>query len=107
MWVQQIMKQQLPKGFKMISAGIPITVNTQCFFMPVQSEIKKLDPIALKNETIPYLKKCGDRDNIEKFILDSGNKLLWDDDSQIYDGRLTKYYSLNPRTEVEIIWDQK
>jgi Holliday junction resolvase RusA-like endonuclease len=104
--MQNIIRQQLPSGFKMIEKGIPVTVNIQWFFMPAQSELKRKGFIeSIQNDNIPFLKKRGDRDNCDKFALDSGNKLLWYDDSQIYDGRLSKYYSLNPRTEVEILWE--
>lgn len=72
--------------------------------MPAKNEMTKKFVEQIKNENVPYLKKRGDRDNCDKFSLDSGNKLLWYDDAQVYDGRLTKYYAMNPRTEIEVIW---
>ena len=92
----------------MISKGVPVCVNIQWYFMPAKAEQKnKAFLESINQENVPYLKKRGDRDNLDKLMLDSGNQLLWYDDAQVYDGRLTKYYSLNPRTEVEVIWDPK
>lgn len=44
-----------------------------------------------------------DKDNLDKFIFDVGNGILWVDDKQIIDGRTTKLYSLYPRTEVIVM----
>jgi Holliday junction resolvase RusA-like endonuclease len=106
--VQNIIRHQLPRDFIMIAKGVPVCVNICWYFMPAKAELKRkgfCEDIA--NDNVPYLKKRGDRDNLDKLMLDSGNQLLWYDDAQVYDGRLTKYYSLNPRTEVEVIWDPK
>ena len=51
----------------------------------------------LKPDTKP------DKDNLDKFIFDVGNGILWIDDKQIVDGRTQKIYSLNPRTEVIVM----
>ncbi len=48
-----------------------------------------------------------DLDNLEKFILDCGNKVLWKDDSQIVSLSSKKIYSLMPRTEIEIMSAKK
>ncbi len=44
-----------------------------------------------------------DKDNLDKFIFDVGNGILWVDDKQIVDGRTQKIYSLNPRTEITVM----
>ena len=41
-----------------------------------------------------------DIDNLLKFIMDAGNKILWVDDSQIWKVEMEKVYSLSPRTEI-------
>jgi Holliday junction resolvase RusA-like endonuclease len=46
--------------------------------------------------------KKPDADNIIKIILDSLNKLAYDDDSQVVSVRLEKFYSNEPRVEVAI-----
>ena len=43
-----------------------------------------------------------DRDNLEKGVCDSLNKIVWKDDGQVYDGRTRKYYSRVPLIEIEI-----
>jgi Holliday junction resolvase RusA-like endonuclease len=46
--------------------------------------------------------KKPDVDNIAKTVLDSLNKIAYDDDSQIVECIVQKFYSDNPRVEVEI-----
>jgi Holliday junction resolvase RusA-like endonuclease len=43
-----------------------------------------------------------DVDNLAKFVMDAMNKIYWKDDSFISSCHITKYYSRNPRTEIEI-----
>jgi len=43
-----------------------------------------------------------DVDNFVKFLLDNMNSIIIPDDSQIKEIHAAKYYSLNPRTIVEI-----
>lgn len=43
-----------------------------------------------------------DIDNLLKFIMDSGNKILWVDDSQIWKVEMEKVYSEIPSTTIEI-----
>jgi Holliday junction resolvase RusA-like endonuclease len=40
--------------------------------------------------------KRPDGDNLFKAIADAGNGILWEDDSQICDGRFLKLYSKEP-----------
>ena len=46
--------------------------------------------------------KKPDLDNVAKIILDSLNKIAYDDDSQIVDLHIRKYYSDNPRVLVSL-----
>lgn len=46
--------------------------------------------------------KKPDTDNIAKIILDSLNTIAFDDDKQVIDLRVLKYYSENPRVEVRL-----
>lgn len=43
-----------------------------------------------------------DLDNLEKFILDCGNGVLWRDDCQIVSLSSKKFYSQNPKTVIKI-----
>lgn len=47
--------------------------------------------------------KKPDWDNIGKVVCDALNKMAYGDDSGIVDGRVQKYYSDEPRVEVELI----
>lgn len=94
---------QLPLNFKMIEKNVAVIVNITWFFEPALSQKTKIFLDLIKNDDYPYLKRI-DRDNMDKIVLDSGNKLLWYDDAQVYDGRITKYYSLRPRTQIEVKW---
>lgn len=47
-----------------------------------------------------------DLDNLEKFVLDALNKIYWKDDRQIYSIVAKKVYDENPRTEINITWEQ-
>ena len=56
-----------------------------------------------KNSPTAYINKP-DIDNLLKFVMDSGNKILWKDDSVIVGVMAKKKYSEDPRTEIEI-WE--
>jgi len=84
-------------AFEMIPAGIPVKCIIRAFF-----EIPKSKKIT--GEETPALNKK-DIDNIEKFITDSMNGIVYYDDNQIYSMSAEKFYSKNPRTEVTIIWE--
>ncbi|WP_217634736.1 RusA family crossover junction endodeoxyribonuclease [Paenibacillus naphthalenovorans] len=76
----------------------PIEVNLT-FYMPIPgswSIKKKLLMDGKLHATKP------DRDNLEKGVCDALNKIIWKDDGQVCDGRTVKYYSSNPRVEIEI-----
>jgi Holliday junction resolvase RusA-like endonuclease len=96
-------KKQLPEGFIMITKGIPVIVNNIFFFEPTKSESTKKFLKLIENDDYPYIKKP-DRDNLDKFVLDCLSEEVFYDDNQVYDGRITKYYSMNPRIEIEIIF---
>lgn len=50
---------------------------------------------------IPHTQKP-DKDNLEKFILDCANKILYHDDSQVIRGEISKCWSDEPRTEIDM-----
>lgn len=101
-----IIKNQLHDSFKIIPKNIPVIANISWFFEPAKSQKTKKFLDLIKNDDYPYIKKK-DRDNLDKFILDVCNKIIWYDDAQAYKGTIEKYYSMNPRTEIEVIWDEK
>jgi Holliday junction resolvase RusA-like endonuclease len=99
--IKRIVKEQLPEDFVMPLAGVPVWCSCLCFFEPNKTEQKnKKFMKSIENEDIPYIRKP-DRDNITK-LMDSLSKILYYDDNQIYDGPIGKYYSTNPRIEIEL-----
>lgn len=70
-----------------------------CFKIP-KSASKKNQTMMQLTEIRPTKKP--DADNIMKIILDSLNKLAYDDDSQIVSASIDKIYDINPRVEVLI-----
>ena len=61
------------------------------------NELKPNPPISYTNKP--------DIDNLLKFIFDSGNNVLWMDDSQIYRVQMEKIYSESPGTTITIVED--
>ena len=57
----------------------------------------------MKSSAPKYPAKLPDFDNLEKFAVDSMNKIVFDDDKQIVSCRTDKRYSERPRTEILII----
>ena len=71
------------------------------FHLPIAtSDSRYLKSLKLWGLVLPGIKP--DLDNLEKFYLDCGNGILWDDDSQIVHLSSSKYYTNNPRTEIGI-----
>jgi Holliday junction resolvase RusA-like endonuclease len=69
------------------------------FFIPKSTSNKKREKM-LSGEIRPTKKP--DTDNLAKIILDSLNKMAYDDDSQIVTLTVQKFYSDEPRVEVEL-----
>lgn len=77
----------------------PITINLT-FYLPMPeswSKKKKIESDGQMHVSKP------DRDNLEKGICDALNKIVWKDDGQVCDGRTRKFYSSEPRVEIEIV----
>lgn len=71
------------------------------FFRHVQSSLSKRErELRLSGSHRPVVKP--DTDNYIKSTLDGLNGLLWEDDNQIVDLVAHKYYSDNPRVEIEV-----
>ena len=101
---KRIIKDQLPEGFIMIPKGVPIIMNCAWFFAPSETEKKRKGFIErIANDDFPYLKRP-DVDNLKKFPMDRMNEIVFADDCQIYHETNFKFYSMTPRTEIEIIY---
>lgn len=80
--------------------GHELWVDIKAYF-PIPKSTSKTKAEQMRREIIRPTKKP-DTDNIAKIILDALNKLAYDDDSQVIDLRVQKYYSDNPRVEIVI-----
>lgn len=80
----------------------PIRAKVTFFLKPPQYISKpKKNQIGLQEEAIPVGKKP-DIDNYEKALYDSMSGIVFQDDGQIALHTVGKFYSLNPRIEVEM-----
>lgn len=71
------------------------------FYLPIQKSISKKErELRLSHKKRPDKKP--DIDNLQKSILDSLNGIVWDDDAKITHIEAWKFYSEDPRTEIEI-----
>jgi len=78
----------------------PVEASITAYF-PIAKSVSKKKREILSQETIPALIKP-DTDNIAKIILDPLNNIAYNDDSQVYKLNVEKYYSENPRVEVNL-----
>lgn len=85
-------------GLKKLSG--PVEAIITCYFTIPKSFTKAKREKALNGELRPCKKP--DVDNLAKSVLDAINTLAYDDDKQVVELTVKKYYSDDPRTEVEI-----
>ena len=83
-------------GYKFTS---PVRVTIMAHFKPPKKS-KKVVGDMLNGHILPTKKP--DVDNIAKIILDGLNRVAWDDDTQVVDLSVSKYYSEEPRVAVMI-----
>ena len=87
-----INKQEQLQG--MLSAEI------NCYFKIPDSTSKKKKALMISGNIRPVKKP--DVDNLAKICLDALNGLAYKDDSQVVDLIIRKWYSCNPRVEIEL-----
>lgn len=99
-----VYKKQLAMMCKFQYKQAPLTgplMVEMNFFRHVQSSASKKErELRLSGSHRPVVKP--DTDNYIKSTLDGLNGLLWEDDNQIVDLIAHKYYSDNPRVEIEV-----
>ena len=91
--------QQQVKDMKFLEGNLRANI-TAYFSIPQSISLKKKEQ--LKSECVHVMKKP-DCDNIAKIILDSLNKIAYDDDKQVVQLCVEKFYSDTPRVEVELL----
>lgn len=74
---------------------------TICAYFGIPKSATKGKKLAMRHNITRPVKKP-DNDNIAKIILDSLNNLAYKDDSQVVDLIVQKFYSEEPRVEVEL-----
>ena len=79
---------------------VPVDVRIRAFFPIPASDSNRQRIRKLTGIVRPC--KTPDTDNIAKAILDSINKIAYEDDAQVVDIQIRKFYSDNPRVEVVI-----
>lgn len=94
-------KWQIKSQFKESLLTMPLAVDV-IFFMPIPKSSSKLKKRQMENGVLSHIKKP-DIDNLQKFVLDCLNKIVFEDDSQIVEIRAKKIYSVEPRTLIRII----
>ena len=77
-----------------------IRAEIKAYFKIPKSTSKKRKKLMIEEKIRPTKKP--DTDNIAKIVLDSLNKIAFDDDKQVIDLRVLKFYSENPRVEVTL-----
>lgn len=78
----------------------PLKMKVKVFKPTLKSFSQKKKAAAEKGEIRPITKP--DVDNYIKSVFDGLNQVIWKDDSQVVDLQVSKFYSENPRIEVEI-----
>lgn len=100
--IQEAIKEQLPDDF--IKGESEVYIDIKCYIKTI-SGFSKLDKELAEDGHIRPITKP-DVDNYMKTYLDAFNGYLWMDDGQVVDARLRKYYSENPRVEINIKFKQ-
>lgn len=91
-------KMQCGKMF--LEKGIPIELRVKLYHGIPKSDTIKVKQQKEKGEIRPMIRR--DADNCLKTIMDALNKIAYDDDSQIVKIVCERWYSNEPRIEVEV-----
>ena len=96
--IRKLIKDQIPEDFEIGLSEVYIDIKC---YVKTLSSLSKVDKELAEDEYIRPISKP-DVDNYMKTYLDAFNGLLWLDDGQVVDARLRKYYSEEPRVEINI-----
>jgi len=92
--------QQQCGGCKPFDKDLPLTATITAYF-PIPKSVSKRKREIMQGGLVPHTKKP-DADNIAKAVLDALNGIAFYDDSQVASLRVAKYYSEEPRVEIEL-----
>ena len=102
-------QQKLKEGYKWQVRSLyreeplmgPLVVDV-VFMMPIPKSTSKVKQRAMMNGTYHHMFRP-DVDNLQKFILDVLNEIVFKDDAQVIEIHAKKIYSSKPGTHVRVI----
>lgn len=97
---ETLVQQLYISEFKNLRFEGPLKMNIAAYFEIPKSKSKKVHERMLAGYELPTKKP--DMDNIIKIVADALNGIAYHDDSQIVQCKVEKFYTMNPRVEVEI-----
>ena len=81
-----------------VDCAVSLSIRT---YFPIPKSWPKKKLLEAQTVSIPVTTKP-DVDNVVKAIFDGLNGVLFTDDKQVYALSITKQYSINPRTEIQV-----
>lgn len=94
-------KWQIKSQFREEPLTVPLALDL-IFFMPIPQSLSGIKKRQMANGVVAHTKKP-DLDNLQKFVLDCLNGLVFKDDAQISEIRAKKIYSNKPGTTIRLI----
>ena len=102
-WLLEAKHQLLEKASLPFVTLIPGPVILRLsFYMPVPKSTPKKTIQSIQDGKMIWHIKKPDLDNLIKFVKDCLNKFLWEDDSQVCYIAASKFYGMEPKTDIEI-----
>lgn len=92
---------QIKSQFREDPLPIPLSISLT-FFMPIPKSLSSLKKRQMANGVIAHIKRP-DIDNLQKFVLDCLNKIVFEDDSQVCEIFAKKIYSSQPGTLIRLV----
>jgi len=78
-------------GIVTLARDIPVRASLVYYLEPLKSFTKSQKELALLKKILPTIKP--DVDNVQKLIFDGMNKIFYQDDAQIAEVHVTKFYA--------------
>lgn len=97
----QMLAMGLPAGWQPLDCPVSVLVS---FRMPIPASASRKRCEAMVSGETRHTKRP-DVDNLQKFLKDCCNGLIWRDDSQVFRVEAEKSYSLAPETRICFQWD--
>ena len=102
--LKSLAMQDLPENWKPLKGDVKLTIRLK-FEVPVSWSKEKKEK-ALNGEIKPN-KKNGDIDNLAKSVLDSLNGVIYEDDHQVNELEISKFYSETNEIAVHIFYEDE